>query len=99
MQSLKQLSNAIAQSPRNSQVAAGLGQVMKVYAGVFQGQESVDSNLSQISIGQQGFRFVPRLSGAWTSAPAAGTTVLIGSIGGSLIILGTQLGDITKATH
>jgi hypothetical protein len=70
---------------------------MKCYGGIFLQTETVDSNLSQVQIGSSTFRYVPRLSSAWSSAPTAGTTILIGSLGGSLIILGVQLGNITKA--
>jgi hypothetical protein len=94
---LQRLARAIAQSPRNSPVAAGVDGAMRFYSGIFQGSETVDSNLSRITIGSNSFRFVPRLSGAWSSPPNPGTTLLIGSLKGSLIILGAQAGDVTKA--
>lgn len=94
---LRRLSGAIAKSPKTSVNAAGLGTAMRCYAATYAGAETVDTNLSQITIGNSNFRFVPRLSSAWTTAPSAGTTILVASIGGSLIILGIQLGNITKA--
>lgn len=99
MQSLQRLANAVAQSPKSSPSPAGLGAVMKVYSGTFQGPEAVDPNLSQITIGQNPFRFVPRLQGSWTSTPSAGTTILVGSVNGGLIILGAQMGNTALATH
>lgn len=95
---LRKLSKAIAQSPQSSPVAAGAGMTMKCYSGVYVGSEAADSNLSRITIGNSSFRYVPRL-GTWTSSPTSGTTILVGSIGGNLIILGTQLGDTSKAKY
>lgn len=99
MQSLQRLASAVAQSPKSSAIPAGLGAVMKVYSGLFVASESVDSDLSQITIGQSPFRFVPRLQGSWTSTPSAGTTILVGSVAGGLIILGAQMGDTSLATY
>ncbi len=93
---LRKLARAVAQSPQSSQSLAGFGEVMKCYSGVFIGSEAADSNLCRITIGNQTFRYVPRL-GTWTSSPTSGTTILVGSIGGNLLVLGTQLGDTSKA--
>lgn len=97
--SVQRLAKAIARSPRNSPVAAGVQGSMRFYSAVFQGTETVDSNLSRITIGGNSFRYVARLSGAWSSPPNPGTTLLVGSLQGSLIILGAQSGDTSKATY
>lgn len=93
------LAQAIARSPRTSPVAAGLGTVMRFYSATWQGTEPVDSSLGRINIGGNAFRYVPRLASAWTTPPSTGTTLLVGSLGGSFIILGAQAGDTTKATY
>jgi hypothetical protein len=97
--SVQELAQAIARSPRSSPVAAGVDGAMRFYSATFQGTETVDSNLSRITVGGNSFRFVPRLSGAWSSPPNPGTTLLVGSLRGSFIILGAQAGDVTKATY
>lgn len=96
---VQRLALAIARSPRTSPVAAGVDGSMRFYSATFQGTETVDSNLSRITVGNNSFRFVPRLSGAWSSPPNPGTTLLVGSLKGSFIILGAQAGDTSKATY
>jgi len=95
--SVRRLANSVAASPKKSPGAAGLGTAMKCYKALFVASETADANLSQVTIGSETFRWVPRLSSAWSTAPSAGTVLLIGSLGGSFIILGIQLGDITLA--
>jgi hypothetical protein len=76
---------------------SGMAQALKAYSATFQGTEAVDSGLSRITIGGQTFRYVPRLSNAWSSPPSVGTTLLVASINGSLLIFGAQVGDTSKA--
>ena len=97
--SVRRVAQAISKSPPKSPARAGLGQALKCYSATFVQTESVDVNLSKITIGNSTCRFVPRLSSAWTAAPGAGTTVLVASLGGSLIILCIQVGDTSKATY
>lgn len=66
------------------------------FFGTFTAAESVDANLSRVTIGAATYRYVPKLKSA---TPAAGNTVLLVKIGTQLVILDTVVGDTTLAPH
>ncbi len=58
--------------------------------------ESVDANLSQVTVGTATYRFIPKLESV---SPSAGDTVLmLASPSSPMIIIGVLVGNITLAT-
>lgn len=65
----------------------------KYWCATYQGAESADANLTQIWIGTNVYRNIPRAINAWTSTPTTGASLLVLQFGGSFIIICQMIGN------